>query len=128
MQKAIARKLTNEFLIEFDPPPGARLRYDYSETAAMQENQNDLVTRQRGLIRDSVATLDEVQTRLGYDVIPGGPWRVVPAYANIVRDVDIEAMADETLAGDDPIGPAPRAAPVSPDDPPEPPEPTDPDA
>ena len=128
LQKGFARKLTNEFLIEFDPPPGARLRYDYSETAAMQENQNDLVTRQRGLIRDSVATLDEVQTRLGYDVIPGGPWRVVPAYANIVRDVDIEAMADETLAGEDPIGPAPRAAPVSPDDPPEPPEPTDPDA
>ena len=61
LQKAIARKLTNELLIEFDPPPGARLRYDYSETAAMQENQNELVTRQRGLIRDSVATLDEVQ-------------------------------------------------------------------
>ena len=125
----MARMLTNEFLIEFDPPPGARLRYDYSDTAAMQENQNELTHAvQRGLEYVSqLSTLDEVQEASG---IRQNPRRPVAKSCRptrpSLRDADIEGMADAAANGEDPIGPP--IPPVSPDDPPEPPEPTDPDA
>ena len=119
VQRRAAATLTHQLLPEFEHAPRARLRYDYSDTPAMQENENERAERLTGLATNTIASLDQVQEQLGIQPIPGGPWYLIKAGNEVVPEADI-GLPPEPV-------PAALAGTVEPEEPEESPEEEEPE-
>lgn len=109
IQKHISEDLTWQVLPEIDKSPGARVTFDTSKVACLQESRDELYKRENSALTSGGVTLDQYLQSIGKDALgpPLGDIRYVPSLSTPMSPERLqEASATPTQSAPQPIDPA----------------------